>query len=157
MKKLFFNIFVFLLVFNTALSEDRDFKPVAAVKDALYLLDYSSIKQGDGDEIKYIQLISYETNKNTSDGKKFKSVQMYMKGKCKEKMNLPYIMQFYDTQMDDGNVMKGNIVRTSKFVGDWEISKPGSTYEAVLLKACEHWEIIKLAEKFFKQKSKKNN
>tara|TARA_B100001059_G_scaffold189038_1_gene191611 strand:+ start:712 stop:1179 length:468 start_codon:yes stop_codon:yes gene_type:complete len=155
MKKVFINFFIFLLIFNTSLAEDRDFRPVAKTKDALYLLDYLSIKQGEGDEIKYIKLVSYKTSKITSDGKKYKSVQIYMKGKCKKKMNLPYIMQFYDAQMNDGNVMKGNIVRTSKFVGDWEVSKTGTTYEIVLRKACKNYEDFKLAHEMLKKLKKK--
>ena len=144
MKKILINIFIFLLIFNTSLAKDRDFKPVAKTKDALYLLDYLSIKQGERDEIKYIKLVSYKTSKITSDGKKYKSVQIYMKGKCKKKMNLPYILQYYDAQMDDGNVMRGNIVRTANFAGDWEVSKTGTTYEIVLRKACESYKASKL-------------
>ena len=155
MKKILINIFIFLLIFNTSLAKDRDFRPVAKTQDALHLLDYSSIKKGEKDEIKYIQLVSFKKSQITSDGKKYKSVQIYMKGKCKKKMNLPYIMQFYDAQMDDGNVMRGNIVRSSKFGGDWEVSKTGTSYEIVLRKACESYKKTNLFNEALKTLEKK--
>ena len=155
MKKLFINLFILLLIFNTSLAKDRDFRPVAKTKNALYLLDYSSIKQGEKDEIKYIQLISFKTSQITSDGEKYKSVQMYMKGKCKKKMNIPYIMQFYDVQMDDGDVMKGNIVRSAKFSGDWQVSKTGTSYEIVLRRACKSYKASKLLNEARKKLNKK--
>ena len=65
-------------------------------------------------------------------------------------MNIPYIMQFYDVQMDDGDVMKGNIVRSAKFSGDWQVSKTGTSYEIVLRKACESYKKTNLLFNYFK-------
>ena len=70
-------------------------------------------------------------------------------------MNLPYILQYYDAQMDDGNVMRGNIVRTANFAGDWEVSKTGTTYEIVLRKACESYKASKLFNEALKTLEKK--
>ena len=114
MKKLIVNIFILLLLSNLCIAQDRNFVPVATVNGELYLLDFNSIKPGDNNEIKYIQLISFKKKQTTENGKKYLSVQMYMKGKCNDMINKPYILQYYDAQMDDGNVMKGNIVRSAK-------------------------------------------
>ena len=141
MKKIFTVFIIYFLFHNLSLAEDRNFQSIGKVGGELYLLDYNSIKSGEGDEIKYIQLISFEKKQNTSDGKKYQSVQMYMKGKCNKNMNKPYILQFYDVQMNDGNTMKGNIVRTSKFGGDWNIPKEGTAYDVVLKEACKAWSL----------------
>ena len=62
MKKLIVNIFI-LLLSNLCIAQDRNFVPVATVNGELYLLDFNSIKPGDNNEIKYIQLISFKKNK----------------------------------------------------------------------------------------------
>ena len=155
MKKLFINFFIFLLMFNTSLAEDRGFQPVAKSKNALGLLDYFSIKQGEGDEIKYIQLISYKNAETLTSGTKYKSLQMYKKGKCKENMNLTYIIQAYDVNMDDGNVMKGTIVKTITTPSEWKIGSEKSLNTIILREACKNYEIQKIAEEIFKERSKK--
>ena len=154
MKKLFINFFIFLLIFNTSLAEDRGFQPVAKSKNTLGLLDYSLIKQGEGDEIKYIQLISYKKAKTFIAGTKYKSVQMYKKGKCKENMSLTYIIQAYDVNMDDGNVMKGNIVKTITTPGEWKVDSEKGLEGILLREACRNYEIQKDFE-IFKEKLKK--
>ncbi|MDA8772585.1 hypothetical protein N9M72_01320 [Candidatus Pelagibacter bacterium] len=155
MKKLFINFFIFLLMFNTSLAEDRGFQPVAKSKNTLGLLDYFSIKQGEGDEIKYIQLISYKNAETLTSGTKYKSLQMYKKGKCKENMNLTYIIQAYDVNMDDGNVMKGTIVKTITTPSEWKIDSEKSLNTIILREACKNYEIQKIAEEIFKERSKK--
>ena len=138
MKKLLINIFIFLLFSNLSLAQDRNFIPVAKVNGELYLLDFNSIKPGDNNEIKYIQLISFKKKQTTENGKKYLSVQMYMKGKCNDMINKPYILQYYDAQMDDGNVIKGNIVRSAKWGGGWSKPKEGTAYHIVLEEACKN-------------------
>ena len=98
MKKLIVNIFILLLLSNLCIAQDRNFVPVATVNGELYLLDFNSIKPGDNNEIKYIQLISFKNK--IMKMKKYLSVQMYMKGKCNDMINKPYILQYYDAQMD---------------------------------------------------------
>ena len=150
MKKLFINFFIFLLIFNTSLAEDRDFRPVAKSKNTLGLLDYFSIKQGEGNEIKYIQLISYKNAETLTSGTKYKSLQMYKKGKCKENMNLTYIIQAYDVNMDDGNVMKGTIVKTITTPSEWKIDSEKSLNTIILREACKHQHLLEI-EKYLKQ------
>ena len=86
MKKIFTVFIIYSLFHNLSLAEDRNFQSIGKVGGELYLLDYNSIKSGEGDEIKYIQLISFEKKQNTSDGKKYQSVQMYMKGKSEREI-----------------------------------------------------------------------
>ena len=52
---------------------------------------------------------------------KYLSVQMYMKARCNENMITPYLLQYYDVKMEDGNTMKGNVVRSAKWGGDWQV------------------------------------
>ena len=139
MKKILILIILSLFSFSLSYSLDRDFQPVAKVNGELYLLDYKSIKAGDKDMIKYVQLISFKKKQETSNGKKYYSVQMYMEAKCALNMIKPYILQFYDVKMEDGNVMKGNIVRTADFAGDWTTPKKGTAYDVVMKEACETW------------------
>ncbi len=133
MKKLIVNIFILLLLSNLCIAQDRNFVPVATVNGELYLLDFNSIKPGDNNEIKYIQLISFKKKQTTENGKKYLSVQMYMKGKCNDMINKPYILQYYDAQMK-----KGNIVRSAKWGGDWSKPKKGTAYHVVLEEACKN-------------------
>ena len=60
MKKILILIILSLFSFSLSYSLERDFQPVAKVNGELYLLDYKSIKAGDNDMIKYIQLISFK-------------------------------------------------------------------------------------------------
>ena len=139
MKKILLIIILSFFITKTSSAIERDFQPVARVSGELYLLDYNSIKAGDDDEIKYIQLISFKKKQNTSNGEKYFSVQMYMKAKCELNMNKPYLLQFYDVKMEDGNTMKGNVVRTARFDGDWDIPKEGTAYDVVMKEACKSW------------------
>ena len=142
MKKILVLMILSLFSFSLSYSLERDFQPVAKVNGELYLLDYKSIKAGDKDMIKYVQLISFKKKQETSNGKKYYSVQMYMEAKCALNMIKPYILQYYDVKMEDGNVMKGNIVRTADFAGDWITPKKGTAYDVVMKEACETWLLV---------------
>ena len=53
----------------------------------------------------------------------------------------PYILQYYDVRMDDGDTMKGNVVRSAKFGGDWFKPNEGTAYHIVLEEACKFMSI----------------
>ena len=139
MKKILLIIILSSFCIKTSSAVERDFRPVAKVDGETYLLDYNSIKAGEGNEIKYIQLISFKKNQVTSDGKKYLSVQMYMKARCNENMITPYLLQYYDVKMEDGNTMKGNVVRSAKWGGDWQSPNIGTAYHIVSQEACRAW------------------
>ena len=139
MKKILLIIILSFFCIKTSSAVERDFRPVAKVDGETYLLDYNSIKAGDGNEIKYIQLISFKKKQVTSDGKKYLSVQMYMKARCNENMITPYLLQYYDVKMEDGNTMKGNVVRSAKWGGDWQSPNIGTAYHIVSQEACRAW------------------
>ena len=139
MKKIFLILFLSFSLATKSFAVERDFRPVAKVDGEIHLLDYNSIKTGEGNEIKYIQLISFKKNQVTSDGKKYLSVQMYMKARCNENMITPYLLQYYDVKMEDGNTMKGNVVRSAKWGGDWQSPNIGTAYHIVSQEACRAW------------------
>ena len=141
MKKILFSIILSFFLIKTSHSFERDFQPIAKLSDELHLLDYNSIKAGEEDIIKYIQLISFKNKQDTSDGKKYFSVQIYMEARCNFNMIKPYILQYYDVKMEDGNTMKGNIVRTADFAGDWSAPNEGTAYNAVMKEACKVWSL----------------
>ena len=47
-----------------------------------------------------------------------------------------YILDGRDSM---NHVMKGNIVRTADFAGDWITPKKGTAYDVVMKEACETW------------------
>ena len=139
MKKILLFLFLSFSLVTISFAVERDFRPVAKVDGEIHLLDYNSIKTSEGNEIKYIQLISFKKNQVTSDGKKYLSVQMYMKARCNENMIKPYLLQYYDVKMEDGNTMKGNVVRSAKWGGDWLSPNVGTASHIVSQEACRAW------------------
>ena len=62
-----------------------------------------------------------------------------MKARCNENMITPYLLQYYDVKMEDGNTMKGNVVRSAKWGGDWQSPNVGTAYHIVYQEACRVW------------------
>ena len=140
MKKLTYILILIMVLTSKSFSVERDFEEVAKTNDEIYLLDFASVKAaGSNGEIKYIVLISFAKPQKFSNGDKYLSTQLYMKGLCLKDKYKPYLLQYYDVKMDDGDTMKGNIVRTAEWDGEWISPKEQTGYYYTLKFACDVW------------------
>ena len=128
-----------MVLTSKSFSVERNFEEVAKTSDEKYLLDFASVKSRDNGEIKYIVLISFAKPQKLTNGDKYLSTQLYMKGLCIKDKYKPYLLQYYDVKMDDGDTMKGNIVRTAEWGGEWISPKKQTGYYYTLKFACDEW------------------
>jgi len=100
-----------------------------------WLLDTTSIKKDGKNQFKFISLISYKNKQFDKNIKgAFYSTQFYQRVKCDTQQSKWYIAQFYDTSMDNGVTMKGNVVdtiRPSEKVNSWRSSQIGSPNDKI--------------------------
>ena len=166
MKKIFIYLITFYFVFNVSIAKDRNFKLIGESVSARFFLDLNSVKQTNNDtklsdfEIKYIQLVSFEKPQTLNTGKRFHSMQIYQRGRCIGIQSKIYRLQYYEKKMHDGDVMKGDIVKTLMNVKkDWKTEKEGSAGYSVLMRACGQiiGKGIRDAGKEFHERNKKKN
>ena len=113
MKKAFLILFVLLVSSNLHSDENGERKWVLVSNNSAgkSFVDLNSVKSSDEIAItKYINLISWKKPQGEGE-RKYYSVQSYIKAQCSQpRKTAIYFLQTYDVQMEDADVMKGNIV-----------------------------------------------
>jgi hypothetical protein len=113
MKKAFLILFVLLISNNLHSDEngEREWVLVSNNSEVKSFVDLNSVKSsGEIAITKYINLISWKRPQGEGE-KKYYSVQSYIKAQCSQpRKTAIYLLQTYDVQMEDADVMKGNIV-----------------------------------------------
>jgi hypothetical protein len=142
MKKLFLILFVLLVSSNLHSDENGERKWVLVSNNSAgkSFVDLNSVKSSDEIAItKYINLISWKKPQGEGE-RKYYSMQSYVKAQCTQpRKTAIYLLQTYDVQMEDADIMKGNIVLTLSINDkdlEWSQEIPGSTESKELDLVC---------------------